>query len=59
MNTGIDKRLYIRVVEAAELGVSRNITYALIKLGKLCVIEFGKRLLVPRIGLDRMIEKRV
>ena len=30
------------MVETAEPGISRNIMYALIKLGKLCMIESGK-----------------
>ena len=57
MNMGIDKRLCIKVPEAMKmLGISRNIMYALIKQGELCVIEFGKGLLMPRAGLDRMIK---
>lgn len=60
MNTGIDKRLCIRVPEAMEmLGISRNLMYALIKQERLCVIEFGKRLVIARAGLGRMIEKSV
>ena len=57
MNIGIDKGFCIRVMEAAELDIMRNIMYALIKLGKLCVIEFGKRLLMQVAGLDKMIRR--
>ena len=59
MNTGIDNGLCIRVPEAAELDIMRNLMYALTKQGKLCVIEFGRRLLVPRAALDRMLGKGV
>lgn len=59
LNTGIDKRLCIRVPEAAEPGISTNIMYSLIKLGELCMIEFGKGLLIPRAGLKKMLGKGV
>ena len=57
---GIDKRLCITVPEAAEmLGISRNFAYELVKQGKLPAIRFGKRLLIPRVALERMLEKGV
>jgi excisionase family DNA binding protein len=60
LNTGIDKRLCIRVPEAAEmLGISRNFAYELVKQGQLPVIRFGKRLLIPRVALEKMLEKGV
>ena len=60
LNMGIDKRLCITVPETAEkLGISRNFAYELVKQGKLPVIRFGKRLLIPRAALDRMLEKGV
>ena len=60
MNMGIDKRLCITVPEAAEmLGISRNFGYELVKQKKLPVIKFGKRLLIPRAALDKMLEKGV
>lgn len=60
LNMGIDKRLCITVPEAAEmLGISRNFAYELVKQGKLPVIRFGKRLLIPRAALDKMLEKVV
>lgn len=56
----IDKRLCITVPEAAAmLGLSRNFTYELVKQGKLPVIKFGKRLLIPRVALEKMLEKGV
>ena len=60
LNMGIDKRLCITVPEAAEMmGISRNFAYELVKQGKLPVIKFGKRLLIPRVALDKMLEKSV
>ena len=56
----IDKRLCITVPEAAEmLGLSRNFTYELVKQKQLPVVKFGKRLLIPRLALEKMLEKGV
>ena len=56
----IEKRLCITVPEAAEmLGISRNFAYELVKQGKLPAIRFGKRLLIARAALDRMLEEGV
>ena len=60
LNIGIDKRLCLTVPEAAEmLGISRNFGYELVKRGELPVIRFGKRLLIPRVALEKMLEKGV
>ena len=54
----IEKRLCITVPEAAEmLGILRNFAYELVKRGELPVIKFGKRLLIPRVALEKMLEK--
>jgi len=54
----IDKRLCITVPEAAAmLGISRNFAYELVKRQELPVIKFGKRLLIPRMALENMLEK--
>jgi len=54
----IDKRLCITVPEAAAmLGISRNFAYELVKRQELPVIKFGKRLLIPRMALEKMLEK--
>ncbi len=59
-HAAIDKRLCITVPEAAEmLGLSRNFTYDLVKQKKLPVVKFGKRLLIPRAALEKMLEKGV
>ncbi len=54
------KRLCITVPEAASmLGLSRNFTYELVKQRQLPVIKFGKRLLIPRAALEKMLEMGV
>lgn len=56
-NADIDKKLCLRVKDAAAmLGLSRNFTYELVKQGKLPMIKFGKRLLIPRAALEKMLE---
>ncbi len=56
----LDKRLCITVPEAAAmLGLSRNFAYELVKQKQLPVIKFGKRLLIPRVALEKMLEKGV
>ncbi len=57
-HANLDKRLCITVPEAAEmLGLSRNFAYELVKQKQLPVVKFGKRLLIPRVALDKMLEK--
>ncbi len=54
----LEKRLCITVPEAAAmLAISRNFAYELVKQGQLPVIRFGKRLLIPRLALEKMLEK--
>ncbi len=54
----LEKRLCITVPEAAEmLGLSRNFTYELVKQKQLPVVKFGKRLLIPRAALEKMLAK--
>lgn len=49
-------RLTFSVGEAAHLlGISRGLAYEQVRLGKLPVIRFGRRLLVPRVALERML----
>jgi len=60
LNMGIDKRLCITVPEAAEmLGISRNYCYELVKRGLIPSIRLGKRILIPRAALEKMLEKGV
>ena len=52
-----DERLTVPVVEAARLlGISRTLAYQAIKRGQLPAISVGRRLLVPRAALIRMLE---
>lgn len=52
----IDKRLCVTVPEAAAmLGVSRNFGYELVKQGQLPAIRLGKRILIPRIALEKRL----
>ena len=56
-NSGVE-RLCLTVPEAAAmLGISRNFAYELVKRKELPVIEFGKRKLIPRAALEKMLEK--
>ncbi len=57
-NAGMDKKLCVKVKKAtAILGLPRNITYGLVKQGKLPMIKFGKRMLIPRAALEKMLER--
>ena len=56
-NSGVE-RLCLTVPEAAEmLGLSRNNAYKLVKEKQLPSIKFGKRILIPRAALGKMLEK--
>jgi excisionase family DNA binding protein len=41
---------------ATQLGISRNSAYDAIKAGEIRAIRIGKRLLVPRVEFDRLLE---
>ena len=57
-HTDLEKRLCITVPEAAAmLGISRNFAYELVKQKKIPVVQFGKRLLIPRLALEKMLAK--
>lgn len=57
--TGTDReRLCFSVPEASRmLGISRGLGYELARCGKLPVIRFGRRLLVPKAALERMLDQ--
>ena len=56
----LENRLCIKVTEAAKmLGISRNFAYELVKQKKLPVVKFGKRLLIPRVALEKMLAQGV
>jgi excisionase family DNA binding protein len=57
MSTEIIARRTFTVEEAGQiLGLGRNTAYALAKSGRLPTIRLGRRLLVPKAALDRMLE---
>jgi excisionase family DNA binding protein len=50
-------RATVSIVDAARrLGIGRNQAYAAAARGEIPVIKIGKRLLVPKAALDRMLE---
>jgi len=51
-------RLCLSIPETARmLGISRGLAYELARSGQLPVLRLGKRLLVPRIALERMLSQ--
>lgn len=59
-NPAEETRLCISVPEAAKmLGVSRNFAYELVRTKKLPVIRFGKRILIPKVALIKLLETGV
>jgi excisionase family DNA binding protein len=51
-----DERATISVVEAAQkLGIGRNQAYEAVGRGEIPTIKIGRRILVPKIALDRML----
>lgn len=56
MRKVVEKRLTLTVPEAAEaLGISRMSAYAAVREGTIPSLRIGRRLLIPRAGLDRML----
>lgn len=52
-----DDTLAYRIEEAARLlGIGRNSCYEAAKTGQIPSIRIGKRLLVPKAALDRLLE---
>lgn len=53
-----DKRLTFTVEETAKLlGIGRQLAYDRVKTGEIPVIKIGRRLLVPRSALQKLLEK--
>lgn len=51
-------RLCLSVTEAAKmLGISRGLAYELVNSGQLPVIRLKRRLLVPKVALERMLSQ--
>ena len=53
-----NQRLTLTVNEAAKmLGISRGLAYEMVKMGKIPSVHFGKRILIPRSALDKLLEE--
>ena len=53
---GNEDRLCFSIPETARmLGISRGLAYELARSGQIPVLRLGKRLLVPKIALERML----
>jgi excisionase family DNA binding protein len=51
------ERQTLKIEEAAKiLGISRNTAYEAVKSGQVPIVKIGRRLLVPRAALERMLE---
>lgn len=51
------EKLTFTVEEAGRLlGISRPLAYQMARTGKLPVIRFGKRILIPRKAIEKMLE---
>jgi excisionase family DNA binding protein len=60
MERPILARETVRVDEAAQiLGISRSTAYEAVRRGELPVIRIGRRLVVPRAALERMLGQAV
>jgi excisionase family DNA binding protein len=57
MSSDMIERRTLTVEEAGrQLGICRNMAYQLAKDGQLPTIRLGRRLLVPKAALDRLLE---
>jgi len=58
-NSETDGHLLLTVAEAARLlRISRNLSYELIRLGRLPSVRLGRRILVPRLALEQWINRQ-
>jgi excisionase family DNA binding protein len=56
----VDKRPVLTVSEAAELlGVSQAFAYELVARGELPAVRLGRRIMIPWVGIQRIIENSV
>ena len=50
--------LTMTVREAAKLlGIGRNLTYEAVKRGEIPSIRIGERILIPRAGIERLLNR--
>lgn len=53
-----EERLTLTVEETARLlGIGRQLAYDRVKAGEIPVLKIGRRLLVPRIALEKMLQE--
>ena len=53
-----EEKLTLTVNEVARvLGISRGLAYEMVRTGKIPSIRFGKRVLVPRQALERLLKR--
>lgn len=52
----VEKSVYSIPETALVLGISRTLAYDLANTGKLPVLRLGKRMVVPKASLERMLE---
>ena len=53
----MEAKLTLSIEEAAKiLGIGRNLCYDRVKTGEIPVIKIGRRLLVPRRALEKLLE---
>lgn len=53
-----EKRLTITVEEAGRiLGISRGLAYQMAREGRIPTIRFGKRLVVPKWAIERLLQE--
>jgi len=53
-----EEKLTLTVSETARLlGISRGLAYEMVRTGEIPSVRFGKRVLVPRRALERLLEK--
>jgi excisionase family DNA binding protein len=58
MESELTERRSLTVPEAgAELGISKSAAYEAIKRGEIPSIRIGRRIIVPRVALDRLFEQ--
>lgn len=58
MSDGKDQALVLTVAEAARLlCISRNLAYELVRQGRLPHVRLGRRVLIPRFGLEQWIAR--
>ncbi len=53
-----DQRLTLNIEETAKiLGIGRNLCYDRVKTGEIPVIKIGRRYLVPRHALEKLLQQ--